>query len=437
LIASALLILSSCGSNTSDKIGANMGASGSGGTTAISGGTGPVDTSPPTAGQEPGEVQSGGEQSGGQQPGEQQQPDGQQPQIDSGISINPDQGVGSCGDGVVDQGEECDGTALGGATCASLGWGDGQLTCTTSCLYNTDVCIDTQGNGGYGGSGPSTPTDASVSVGGDCCRPEDPDCLCRDEPPSEITTANGPYQYEKYDIPGDGYGGGTIYYPTNAEPPFAATTFTPPLTGVRIMYALWGPFLASWGIVFQAMDTLTTQDIVDMRAVEQQAAVASLKAENDRPDSPLYGKLADRQGIMGWSMGGGATWITASQDPTLKSAVTMAGHNMTSPVAMTCSGSTQVPSMQLNGAQDMTILGGLGQSDGVYALIPDTTPKLIYVTMNAGHMTWSGPDAAGGPNPGRFTLAFQKTYLEGDQRWKKFLLERPPDAATYETNITP
>lgn len=32
-------------------------------------------------------------------------------------------------------------------------------------------------------------------------------------------------------------------------------------------------------------------------------------------------------------------------------------------------------------------------------------------------------------------LAFQKTFLEGDTRWGKFLVTEPRDAADWETNI--
>ena len=46
-----------------------------------------------------------------------------------------------CGDGVISQGEECDGAALGGATCASLGFAKGDLACT-QCHYDTAGCTD-------------------------------------------------------------------------------------------------------------------------------------------------------------------------------------------------------------------------------------------------------------------------------------------------------
>lgn len=45
-----------------------------------------------------------------------------------------------CGNGVVDGAEVCDGTALGGATCASLGFVSGSLACTAGCGFDTSGC---------------------------------------------------------------------------------------------------------------------------------------------------------------------------------------------------------------------------------------------------------------------------------------------------------
>ena len=49
-----------------------------------------------------------------------------------------------CGNGVVDQSsEQCDGTDLDGATCASLGFSGGTLSCNGSCRYSTSACTGT------------------------------------------------------------------------------------------------------------------------------------------------------------------------------------------------------------------------------------------------------------------------------------------------------
>jgi hypothetical protein len=53
----------------------------------------------------------------------------------------------TCGDGTIDQGEQCDGANLNGATCTSLGFtGGGTLSCNpTSCQYDVSQCMNDGG----------------------------------------------------------------------------------------------------------------------------------------------------------------------------------------------------------------------------------------------------------------------------------------------------
>ncbi len=46
-----------------------------------------------------------------------------------------------CGNGVIDAGEECDGTNLGGETCERLGQMGGTLKCTSDCIFDLSECI--------------------------------------------------------------------------------------------------------------------------------------------------------------------------------------------------------------------------------------------------------------------------------------------------------
>ena len=46
----------------------------------------------------------------------------------------------SCGNGVWNPGESCDGNDLHGGTCASLGFAGGALSCNPDCTYNTGAC---------------------------------------------------------------------------------------------------------------------------------------------------------------------------------------------------------------------------------------------------------------------------------------------------------
>ena len=60
-------------------------------------------------------------------------------------------GCSRCGNGVIDSGEQCDGTNLGSASCASIGGGfsGGTLRCSASCAYDTSMCTVWNPSGGY------------------------------------------------------------------------------------------------------------------------------------------------------------------------------------------------------------------------------------------------------------------------------------------------
>ncbi|MCJ8500340.1 dienelactone hydrolase family protein [Desulfatitalea alkaliphila] len=264
-----------------------------------------------------------------------------------------------------------------------------------------------------------------------CCA----DCICRGDAPTQSSYRNGPYRYTSYNLPRTSYrAGATVYYPTNAEPPFAGIVYCPPYTGTESMLAAWGPFFASHGIVLVTMSTTTTMDTVDSRDDQQRDALDALKAEHTRSGSPLQGKLSNRFGVMGWSMGGGATWINASKVAGLKSAMSLAGHNATALDRDARGGNIKCPTLIMNGATDMTILGGMGQSSGVYDAIANNIPKILYEVRGVGHMSWMTPTQPGNA-AAELALAFQKTFLEGDTRWGEFIVQEPRNASDWETNI--
>ena len=65
-----------------------------------------------------------------------------------------------CGDGVIEPGEDCDGVALGGATCASVTMGsqsNGSLKCLATCMFDRSGCQ---------GAGVATGTGGASSTGG-------------------------------------------------------------------------------------------------------------------------------------------------------------------------------------------------------------------------------------------------------------------------------
>jgi len=60
------------------------------------------------------------------------------------VPITPDP---TCGDAHLDEGEECDGSDFGMATCKSQGFDEGQLICDSSCRFVQTLCVKRCGNG--------------------------------------------------------------------------------------------------------------------------------------------------------------------------------------------------------------------------------------------------------------------------------------------------
>ncbi|WP_317928613.1 hypothetical protein [Halioxenophilus sp. WMMB6] len=250
--------------------------------------------------------------------------------------------------------------------------------------------------------------------------------ICRYETTPGNYSTSGPYDVDSYSMPlFSTPAGATVYYPTDAQPPYSLVVFTPPYLTTQSGFRDWGPFFASYGIVTVLMDTVTIYDYPDARADQQKQVLDAMKSENSRTGSPLRGDLdLSRFGAMGWSMGGGATWINSAEYAGLRSAMTLAGHNLTATNSNSQGNNTYIPTMLFNGATDTTYLGGLGQSDGVYNSIPNGVPKAFYVVSNVGHFAWGSPTSAN-RYVGELALAFQKTYLDGDTRWQSFI-DRPP-----------
>ncbi|MND03530.1 hypothetical protein D3C83_233910 [compost metagenome] len=59
---------------------------------------------------------------------------------------------------------------------------------------------------------------------------------------------------------------------------------------------------------------------------------------------------------------------------------------------------------------------------------------MMFTIPGVTHFNWFGPGDAGGGASGARALAFQKVYLEGDERWKPLLIS-PPSGGTIATTI--
>lgn len=234
----------------------------------------------------------------------------------------------------------------------------------------------------------------------------------------------GPYNDGQYKL---GIHSATVYYPKNAGA-VGAMVFCPPFTATQSMFAAWGPWFASHGIICVTMNTTTVMDTVDQRINQQWAVVSKLKSSPTNKDGTQLD--TNRVGVMGWSMGGGASWGNSGKHPNeVKMAISLAGHNMTAMAIETKGRGIRCPLLEINGATDVTLLGGLGQSEGVFSNAQG--PTVLAVKANRGHMSWGSP-SSGGAGIAGLVLAFTKTYLNDDPSWKSYI-QRPASCSTYRT----
>ena len=254
--------------------------------------------------------------------------------------------------------------------------------------------------------------------------------------PTEASTAGtkmGEYTTMSYTSGmrnGPQYAGATIYYPTSAEakPPFGAVTIVPGFTAYQSSIRDWGPFLASHGIVAMTIDTNSTSDPPATRANALLDALETIKAENEREGSPLKGKIdVNRFGVAGWSMGGGGTLIAASKTPTLKAGVSFAAWGPTGGAM------NKVPVLMFEATADVL---AASMSDGFYASTPESTSKMLFEVQGSSHNVANSPRNHEGII-GRYGLSWFKVFLEGDERYRKFLTAPKPSITTskFKTNV--
>lgn len=250
---------------------------------------------------------------------------------------------------------------------------------------------------------------------GECC--SDGDCTCHGPAPTGLTSENGPYQTRTYTV-----SAGCIHYPTNAEGKLSAVAVSDGFVGTggcrSIQTGGWGPLLSSWGIATMIINT-GSADQPNVRGRKLTAGIAAFKEENMKSGGPLSGKLSGRYGTMGFSMGGGGTTYASRDDKTLKSSIAVM------PWGPVRSG-IEVPTLVICGSSDGIAPCG-SHGTPLFRSLGDTPNMKI--TVSAGH---SGQPSAGRNISGQVGLAFQKVFLEGDERWLSALKSANNDGTNIQ-----
>ena len=231
---------------------------------------------------------------------------------------------------------------------------------------------------------------------------------------------------------GPAYLGATVYYPTDAPPPYASIAIVPGFTALPISVAEWGPFYASHGIVTIIIGTNSIFDFPDQRALALLDALETLRHENTRATSPLENKIdTDKFAVSGWSMGGGGAQLAAVQDNRVKGIVALC------PWLPNPSFDHDSPVLILSGQNDV-VAPPAQHADIHYDVTPNTTNKLLFEVENGDHSVANTPNGGNGA-VGKIALSWLKLYVEENDCYCPLLTDSllvdPPAASKVESSF--
>ena len=252
------------------------------------------------------------------------------------------------------------------------------------------------------------------------------------------SAVNGSYTVNSY-LESDGirdgndYYGSTIYYPENTSGLLPSIIIIPGYANPELSIQAWGSFLASHSVVCMTIGTNSIWEEVIDRKEALQDALISLKAENNRTNSPLFNKLdTSLIALGGWSMGGGGAQLVAAEDPNIKAILAFCpwiDPAVVSPSLL----NHGAPILIFSGQIDVVAPPGT-HADIQYNYTPSSTKKLKYEVIGGGHTIANTP-LGGFGEVGRMGLSWLKKHLVNDSCYCPLLLDVPTTASGYETNI--
>ncbi|MEU8230415.1 ricin-type beta-trefoil lectin domain protein [Actinoplanes sp. NPDC048967] len=226
---------------------------------------------------------------------------------------------------------------------------------------------------------------------------------------ASVAATYGPFATAQVGVsPGNGFNGGTIYYPTDtSQGTWGAVAIVPGYTARFADEEAWmGPRLASFGFVVIGVETNSTTDWDTARGTQLLAALDYLTQR-----SPVRDRVdANRLSVIGHSMGGGGALYAATQRPSLKAAIGLAPY---------------FPSGNLNNDRVPTLIqGGLNDTvvtpsylDGLYPGLPAATPGAYVQYSGADHLFWTKPNDI----ELRTQIPWLKIFVDGDTRYTPFM----------------
>ena len=219
-----------------------------------------------------------------------------------------------------------------------------------------------------------------------------------------------------------GYRAGTVYYPTNspAGAKLGVIAVVPGFTAYQSSINWWGPRLASWGFVVITIDTNTTADQPDSRSRQQLAALDQVIALSKTSSSPIYNKVdAARQGVMGWSMGGGGSLISTKDRPSIKASIPFAPW-----ASFATFQSVSTPTFII-ACQNDVIAPVNSHANDFYNNL--SIPPKVFVELRGESHSCGNSSASSTDKQiiGAKGVAWMKRYMDGDTRFSSFACANP------------
>jgi dienelactone hydrolase len=243
---------------------------------------------------------------------------------------------------------------------------------------------------------------------------------------ASIEAPTGPFSVSTVTVAaGNGFGGGTIYYPNDtSQGTFGAVAVSPGFLSPQFLIQWAGPRIASQGFVVFTIDTNTIFDPPSSRSAELTAALNYLV--NSSPTAARSRVDRNRLAVMGHSMGGGGTLEAATAHPEYQAAVALQPWDIFASYA-----NDRVPSMII-GAQNDTVASVGSFASPFYDQIPAASEKAFLNVAGVGHELGTSNNTT----QSKYAIAWLKRYVDNDTRYEQFICPRPVDSALVEYRDT-
>ncbi|WP_225850380.1 cellulose-binding domain-containing protein [Streptomyces sp. HPF1205] len=237
---------------------------------------------------------------------------------------------------------------------------------------------------------------------------------------SMIEATRGPFATAQLSVaPGNGFNGGTVYYPTDtSQGTWGALAIVPGYSALFANEEAWmGPWLSSFGFVVIGVETNSRSDDDNARASELLSALTWLTTQ-----SPVKDRVdPNRLSVLGHSAGGAGAIRAAERQPSLRAMIGLAPGFPGNSLSMA---TDHVPTLIIGGQNDGTVTPSYLSS--LYGTLPASTQSAFAQIAGADHVYYTHANNV----EMKLLIPWLKIFLDSDTRYTQFLCPSLPDPST-------